>query len=134
MEGIGPFSGLYAALREARERGFSAVLALSCDLPFMDEATLRALLAARENSSEQTLLTTYCQRETGFIEALTAVYETEAIPFFDRALAEGERKLSRLIPEKRQLRIMYGETEALPFFNVNYPADLERVRCLLRAR
>lgn len=131
VEGLGPFSGVYAALRAAAEGGFAAVLALSCDLPFMDETTLRRLLAARGTASDGRLLTTFCQRETGFIEALTAVYEVAALPLFDAALARGERKLSRIIPLERQKRIFYSQTEALPFFNINYPADLELARRLL---
>ena len=133
VEGLGPFSGVHAALRAAAERGFAAVLALSCDLPFMDEATLRRWLTARETAPAGRLLTTFCQRETGFIEALTAVYEVAALPLFDAALAHGERKLSRIIPQERQERIFYSQTEALPFFNINYPADLELVRRLLAA-
>ena len=133
VEGLGPFSGVHAALRAAAEECFAAVLALSCDLPFMDEATLRRLLAARETAPGQRLLTTFRQRETGFIEALTAVYEVAALPLFDAALARGERKLSRVIPLERQRHIFYSQTEALPFFNINYPADLELVRRLLAA-
>ncbi len=133
VEGLGPFSGVHAALRAAAEQGFAAVLALSCDLPFMDEATLRRLLAARGAASDGRLLTTFCQRETGFIEALTAVYEVAALPLFDAALALGERKLSRIIPLERQTRIDYSQAEALPFFNINYPADLELARRLLAA-
>lgn len=133
VEGLGPFSGVHAALRRARDQGCAAVLALSCDLPFMAEAVLRRLLAGREAAPDTRLLTTFCQKETGFIEALTAVYEVAALPFFDAALERGERKLSRIIPQSRQCRLMYGQEEALPFFNINYPADLEVVRRLLAA-
>ncbi|WP_022657042.1 molybdenum cofactor guanylyltransferase [uncultured Desulfovibrio sp.] len=131
LEGLGPFSAVHAALRAAVERGFAAVLTLPCDLPFMDDATLRRLLAARGTGSAGRLLTTFCQRETGFIEALTAVYETAALPLFDATLPHSERKLSRIIPPERQERIFYSQTEALPFFNINYPADLELVRRML---
>ena len=68
-----------------------------------------------------------------FIEALTAIYEVAALPLFDKALARGERKLSRIVPLERQERIAYSQGEALPFFNINYPADLELVRRLLAA-
>ena len=133
VAGLGPFSGVHAALRGAAQQGYAAVLALSCDLPFMDDATVRRLLAARDAASSDRLLTTFCQTETGFIEALTAIYEVAALPLFDKALAQGERKLSRIIPLERQERIAYSQGEALPFFNINYPADLELVRRLLAA-
>ena len=136
--GLGPFSGVHAALTHARATGLRAVLALSCDLPFMDAPTLSRLLAARQAArracpKEIPLMTTFRQQETGFIESLTAIYEIEALPFFEAALAAGERKLSRVIPAARRTDIVYAHTEALPFFNLNYPADLEVFRRLLAA-
>ena len=139
-QGLGPFSGVYAALLRAREEGLEAVLPLSCDLPFMDDATLLRLLNARRAARAQTwepgtepLMTTFFQAETGFIESLTAVYEVAALPFFEAALARQERKLSRIIPPQRRTDIVYAHTEALPFFNLNYPADLEVFRKMLTA-
>ena len=139
--GLGPFSGVYAALLHAREQGLGAVLPLSCDLPFMDAPTLWRLLEARaahraEAKAQGTvpnLKTTYLQVETGFIESLTAIYEVAAIPLFEAALAQDERKLSRIIPAEQRTHIPYAHHEALPFFNLNYPADLEVFRRLLAA-
>lgn len=131
--GLGPFSGVHAALSRARDRRLDAVLVLSCDLPFMDVPTLRRLLEARRKAGPETLMTTFRQAETGFIESLAAIYETAALPFFEKALAAGERKLSRLIPPERRADIVYTRAEALPFFNLNYPADLETFRRLLTA-
>lgn len=128
---LGPISGIYAALCEARHKGYGAVLALSCDLPFMDTATLRRLLEAREAAPSGRLMTTYLQAETGFIESLTAIYEVAALPLIEEALHEGLHKLSRIVPKAAQTHIAYSQTEALPFFNINYPADLELVRRLL---
>ena len=131
--GLGPFSGVHAALTRARELGLEAVLALSCDLPFMDIPTLQRLLRARDARAQGALMTTFRQKETGFIESLTAIYEVEALPCFEAALTAGERKLSRIIPAERRTDIVYANTEALPFFNLNYPADLEVFRRLLAA-
>lgn len=133
VEGLGPFGGVHAGLLAAREAGRRAVLAVSCDLPFMDEQTLRRLLRARRERPAETLLTTFRQQETGFIEALTAIYEVEALPFFEQALSAGERKLSRIVGPARRTDILYARHESLPFFNVNYPADLEVARRLLAA-
>ena len=47
VEGLGPFSGVHAALRGAAQQGYAAVLALSCDLPFRGRATLHMLARAR---------------------------------------------------------------------------------------
>lgn len=133
QEGLGPCGGVHAALRAAKKQGHAAVLVLSCDLPFMDQVTLRKLLCAREAAENSRLLTAFCQKESGVLEALVAVYEVQALPLFDAALAKGQRKLSSIVPPARQERVLYDRHEALPFFNINYPADLEQARRLLAA-
>ena len=74
--GLGPLGGVWSALRELRQ----PILVLSCDLPFMDVPTLRRLIDARGARPPETLMTTFQQAETGFIEALVAVYEPACLP------------------------------------------------------
>ena len=122
----GPFGGVYSALRRLQQ----PLLVLSCDLPFMDGPTLRRLLDARETRLPGTIMTTYQQEETGFIEALVAVYEPACLPWFDAAWEQGVRKFSVVIPEALRTHVPYSRSEALPFFNINYPADFEIARRL----
>ncbi|MDD2966589.1 MAG: molybdenum cofactor guanylyltransferase [Desulfovibrionaceae bacterium] len=118
-EGQGPFGGIYSVLRRTGQ----PLLVLSCDLPFIDEATVQRLLAARAARQRGAIMTTFQQQETGFIEALVAVYEPECLPFFAAAQEQGIRKLSRVVPPHLREHIPYGQEEALPFFNINYPED-----------
>lgn len=129
VEGMGPFGGVITALRVAQ----GPVLVLSCDLPFMERAVLERLLARRAARQPGTLMTTFRQVETGFIESLVAIYEFEALPLFRQALEDGERKLSRVVPPDLREHIPYSVREALPFFNINYPADLEMARRIIGA-
>lgn len=129
VEGMGPFGGVITALRVAQ----GPVLVLSCDLPFMERAVLERLLAQRAARRPGTVMTTFRQVETGFIESLVAVYEFEALPLFRQALEDGERKLSRVVPPDLREHIPYTVREALPFFNINYPADLEMARRIIGA-
>lgn len=131
LQGLGPCGGVHAALHAAKDKGYAAVLVLPCDLPFMDEATLRKLLSAREAAESSRLLTTFRQKESALIEALVAIYEVQALPLFDAALAKGRRKLSAIVPAPLQERVLYSRQEALPFFNLNYPAELEQALRLL---
>ena len=124
--GLGPLGGVWSALRELRQ----PILVLSCDLPFMDGPTLRRLLDAREARLPGAIMTTYQQEETGFIEALVAVYEPACLPWFDAAWEQGIRKFSVVIPEELRTHVPYSRSEALPFFNINYPADFEIARRL----
>ena len=124
---------MVAALRTAQAQGFSAVLALSCDMPFMDAPTLRTLLAARAAAPADTLATLYMDAASGRPEALSAVYETAALPWFEDSLAFHGGRLNRVVPLERQCRLPYGPEEARPFFNLNRPDDLQRALDILSA-
>ncbi|MCG8529524.1 MAG: molybdenum cofactor guanylyltransferase [Desulfovibrionales bacterium] len=129
IEGMGPIGGIVSALRAAQ----GPVLVLSCDLPFMDIERLNTLLEFRKTRPENTLQTTFIQEETGFIEALVSIYEFESLPLFERAIEHGIYKLSRVIPNEKRHTLAYTQEDSLPFFNVNYPADLEMARRIIAA-
>ncbi|MFV0422439.1 molybdenum cofactor guanylyltransferase [Oleidesulfovibrio sp.] len=128
-EGLGPLGGIMTALRVAQ----GPVLVLSCDLPFMDRSMLERLLAARTQRQPDSLMTTFVQEDTGYIEALVAIYEFGALEWFRKAADRGVYKVSRVVPQELQHRVSYSREESLPFFNVNYPADLEMARRVIRA-
>jgi molybdopterin-guanine dinucleotide biosynthesis protein A len=123
--GSGPAGGIATALRSLGEPCF----VLSCDLPLMDVGTLRRLLTTWKNHRDQkTLATVWRNRESGLWEPLVAVYEPDFLPLLDAGLALGERKIARLLPRERICFLEYGAMEALPFFNLNYQADLALLR------
>lgn len=121
--GIGPMGGIITAL----ERYQKPCLVLSCDLPLLDESTVGRLLEAWRARPCGAVMTTFEQTETGFIEALVAVYEPGAAPVLRRAKEEGCRKLSRAIPAALRHCVVYSVRDGRPFFNVNTPADLAEI-------
>ena len=127
--GLGPLGGVWSALRELRQ----PILVLSSDLPFMDVPTLRRLIDARGARPPEALMTTFQQAETGFIEALVSIYEPACLPFFEEARARNLRQLNLVIPEKLHSRVVYTRAEALPFFNINFPGELEQARRMAEA-
>ena len=131
VQGVGPTAGLQAALRRAEEQGYTAVLALSCDLPFMDASTLRRLLEARNRAPATSLVTAYRERTTGRVQALAAIYEVAALPYFAAALAQGQRRLVSVVPREFQNFLDYEPEESGPFFNCNTPEDLASAQAML---
>lgn len=129
QQGLGPIGGVLSALRAAQ----GPIVVLSCDLPFMNRAVLEQLVEKRQERTTQTLMTTFLQAETGFIESLVAIYEFEALALFEQAVEQDIYKLSRVIDKSAQLHIPYSSRESLPFFNINYPADLEMARRIIAA-
>lgn len=126
MPGHGPAVGVMTALRATGR----PCLVTSCDLPLLDDAHLDALLSAWTRRPEQALMTTFLQMETGYIEALVSIYEPGAAEVIESALARGERKLSGIFPSSIRHHIPYSREEAMPFFNINFPADLAVLNAL----
>lgn len=128
VPGCGPVGGVATAL----EISASACLVLSCDLPFMRQNVLERLIACRAGRPGDALATSYRQKDTGYVQALVAIYEKGALPFFQARIAECRLKIRRTIPWPRQHFLEYAADESLPFFNINYPADLHAARKIMR--
>ncbi|WP_031385712.1 molybdenum cofactor guanylyltransferase [Desulfonatronum thiodismutans] len=126
VPGRGPGGGIATAL----SRLGRPCLVLSCDLPLMDDRTLRRLKAGWREKPDTALMTTFQQEDTGYIEALVAMYEPEALPLLERAFDQGLYQLNRILTESMRHHIPYPRSEATPFFNVNHPADLSMLRYL----
>lgn len=123
----GPAGGVLTLL-EATGR---PCLAVSCDLPFLDEPTLERLLAAWRDRSAGTLMTTYRIVETGFVESMVAVYDAAGAARLRAHLTAGQRRLSAIFPESLRCHVDYSKDDpavARAFFNVNSPPDLVLAR------
>lgn len=89
--GIGPLGGLRALLLEARDA--RRALALACDLPFIDEGVLRALLAPLTSAARVPFVGEHWQ-------PLSASYAPEpTLAAVDRALAHGRYALMHVLDE-----------------------------------
>jgi molybdopterin-guanine dinucleotide biosynthesis protein A len=84
-ENLGPIAGILAAQAEHPQ---AAWLVLACDLPFLDSATLKHLLAARQTSR---LATAYRSSHDGLPEPLCAIYEPSSREAIARYVAGGKQ-------------------------------------------
>lgn len=124
---LGPAGGVLTVLAAVKR----PCLVVSCDLPFLDEATLARLIEAWRRRPASALMTTYHIVETGFVESLVAVYDPGSAALLRRRLGEGERRLSAIFSEDLRWHVDYSKTDhatARAFFNVNSPPDLTRAR------
>lgn len=119
--GKGPLRGILTALEHIGR----PCMFLPCDLPLMDAPTASRLVDAYANRSSKILRTDFIQQETGFIEALVAIYDPGGIPFIKEALTRSQYKVARAIPDPRCIHVPYAMSNSRPFLNVNYPEDLE---------
>lgn len=123
-EGIGPIAGIFSALLHARAQRVSAILVLSCDLPFIHPATLEILIeSSRQNS--QSLLTAYYNRQTHKTEMLAAVYSVASLPLVAKAIQAGYFKLNRVIPWTQRTLLFSDQESEHALYNINTPEDLQ---------
>lgn len=85
--GEGPLAGLLSLARRADP----FALALACDMPFVDAATLRAI--ADHPSSAKALV----PKRGAFFEPFLARYASAIVPDIEQALAAGTRSIQALL-------------------------------------
>ncbi|MEO7775368.1 MAG: NTP transferase domain-containing protein [Steroidobacteraceae bacterium] len=81
--GLGPMAGIIAAQHEHPD---AAWLVLACDLPFLDDRTVAALVAARD---PQHVAVAYRSTHDGLPEPLCAIYEPSSRPALRSFIATG---------------------------------------------
>jgi molybdopterin-guanine dinucleotide biosynthesis protein A len=80
---MGPLGGILSALRAHRDAAF---LVVACDLPFLDAASLAALVAGRDPFK---VATAFAGPQDGLPEPLCAVYEPRCYPRALQLLGQG---------------------------------------------
>ena len=114
--GLGPLGGLATALRLARA---DSLLVFACDMPFIDDKLVRALLDAP-------MADAIVATAEGEIHPLCARYSRRILPLIDEQLGSPDRSLKTLIA-KLNTHLVVGDRRAL--CNLNTPEDYEVLHC-----
>ncbi len=126
--GMGALVGLRTALLAARGE---AVLLVACDMPFLNLALLRYLLA-RAGEADVVI-----PRRGGEFEPLHAVYARTCREPVQSALDRGQARMISFFSDVRILPIEQSDLDridpdGLSFFNINTPQDLAQAERRLR--
>jgi molybdopterin-guanine dinucleotide biosynthesis protein A len=124
--GLGPFGAILSAFREKPD---NAWLIVACDLPLMDEATLRNLVAWRNSSSTAT---TYHSPVTNFPEPLIAIWEPKSYPILLSFLAQGYSCPRKVLINTDINLLNAPDPDALT--NVNTPEELEQIKRVIHQK
>ncbi len=124
--GLGPYGAILSAFREQPD---SAWLVIACDLPLMDEGTLRNLVAWRNSSS---IATAYYSPVTDFPEPLIAIWEPKSYPILLSFLAQGNSCPRKVLINTDITLLNAPQPEALT--NVNTPEELEMVKRIIHQK
>jgi molybdopterin-guanine dinucleotide biosynthesis protein A len=127
--GLGPLSGIHAALATARAGN---VMVVACDLPFVTTAFLRGLL---ERLSPEVEAVVPCPE--GKPVAVCALYRASCLETLESRLNRGElaagdfaRSLKARFLDDRDLRAIDPSGRSL--LNLNTPSDYEKALSLLK--
>ncbi|MCS7177885.1 MAG: molybdenum cofactor guanylyltransferase [Anaerolineae bacterium] len=119
--GVGVLGGLHAGLRAAQH---DLILAVGCDMPFLNPALLRAFVVWAEGYDVVAL------RRGEQVETLHAAYRRTCLPAMEAVIRAGQQRIISFFPYVRVRYIAREEAEALDpglrsFRNVNTPQDWE---------
>lgn len=124
-EGAGPIAGIAAAQAAHPD---AAWLVVACDLPFLGDATLEALIAGRGDLA----VTAFRSTHDGLPEPLCAIYEPQTRAAIEAAIASGKHCPRKFIIQSGVPLLEQPDPAALD--NVNTPDDLNRAQRRLQAR
>lgn len=121
---MGPMGGILSALRADAN---AAWLVVACDLPFIDEETLRALVEGRNPFR---LATAFASARDGFPEPVCAIYEPKAVMGLLQFLAIGYDCPRKVLINSRAHLLEPPNDVVLS--NVNRPDEYEAAMKVLR--
>lgn len=121
-EDVGPLGGLHAALLYAAQRGASQLIALACDLPYLEAEVLLALAEHSEGAKAVAP-----QAATGIFEPLIARYNVaESLPAVEAALGSGRYSLQQVLRALACEPLELSLAARASLRDWDTPADMER--------
>lgn len=122
--GVGVLGGLHAGLEAA---SYGLILAVGCDMPFLNSELLRAFVGWAEGVDVAIL------RRGEYVEPLHGAYRRTCIPAIEDVIRRGERRIVSFFP---QVEVRYVTPEEAKRFdpqlrsfrNINTPEEWATVR------
>ena len=126
IEGMGPLSGIHAALLAAQS---DKCLVVPCDMPFLSAELAEVMIRQSEGYDVAV------PQHGDYLQPLFAVYDHSCIQAIEEALRNNRHKVVDFYP---RMRVNYVSETILQaaadidtvFFNVNTPLELEKARMM----
>lgn len=121
---LGPYGGILSALHSDRNKAW---LVVACDLPLLDEYTIKYLIEKRD---PQSIATTFESPYDGLPEPLITIWEPQSYPVLLEFLGRGYTCPRKVLINSDKAILKPPHPEAL--MNVNTPEDAEKAKKELR--
>jgi len=117
--GMGALAGLQSGLQHSST---PHIFAVACDMPYLNDALIRALLARRHRAD------VVIPEGAQGLEPLHAVYGRACLPHMEAALLSGRRRIISFFDQARVEQFSLGQVTAIDpdgdsFSNINTPED-----------
>lgn len=119
--GLGPISGILAALLYAQKKSHAGIFALACDLPLMRVDMLQKLANL---GMGQGVGCFFIDGASNKVEMLVGIYSTRAIPYLQAGMAQKRYGIYAALPKNEMRLLPYDESERRLFLNCNSAGDL----------
>ncbi len=100
------------------------ILLLSCDLPYLDQATIEQWIGQLDSVPEEAIAY-LAKNPQGFFEVLCGFYRVSCRESLNQAVAGGERSFQRWLRSQRVAELKWDDRRV--FFNCNQPEDWEQL-------
>lgn len=123
----GPLAGILAGMDYAAEAGFTDILSVSADSPFLPRDLSLRLTLERRGAQ----LKLACAKSGGFTHPPIGLWDVELRHDLRNALVEGERKIDRWTKRHGVAEVEWPVLPYDPFFNANTPDDIAAAETIL---
>ena len=117
---MGPTGGILSALRAQRDKAW---LVVACDLPLLNEETIRYLIGNRKSAH---IATTYESPHDGLAEPLITIWEPESYPVLLNFLGQGKTCPRKVLMNSETASLKPLQPQAL--MNVNTPEEAKKAK------
>jgi molybdopterin-guanine dinucleotide biosynthesis protein A len=124
LDDVGPLGGI---LRAFEQQPDAAWLVVACDLPYLTQTILGALIANRDPTRKATA---FRAPDSGLPEPVCAIYEPAIAPRLEQYLSKGIRCPRKMLLSEDTALFDLPDPEAL--INVNHPEEFEKARTHMR--
>ncbi|MBI2817909.1 MAG: molybdenum cofactor guanylyltransferase [Acidobacteria bacterium] len=125
MPGLGPLSGIHAALLHSGDR---LSMILGCDMPYVSAEFLMLLRDIAESAQADAVVP---ESKAFKYEPLCAVYAPACLPLIEAAVQSGDNRI-RLVLERVRVRLVTADewqpydADGKLFLNLNTPEDYQK--------
>lgn len=129
----GPLAGVLAGLDWAASHGFTTMLSVPGDCPFIPRDLLSKLIDAQGGTNASSgQIPVVCAASAGRTHFVTTLWPVASRSLIRAALEAGERRVEHVLNAIGHVQVEWPAEPYDPFFNINTPEDMQEAEEIIR--